>query len=63
MLILTLLLCVFAAFVALFTFPKVYENNKTEIDAQVSLLRSKAHEIEEKYVVAINSCSHNTHVF
>lgn len=37
-----------AAFVALFTFPKVYENNKQDIDAHLGLVRSKIEEISEK---------------
>lgn len=36
------------AFVALFTFPKVYENNKQDIDAHLGLVRSKIEEITEK---------------
>lgn len=36
------------AFVALFTFPKIYENNKQDIDAHLGLVRSKIEEITEK---------------
>lgn len=42
------------AFVALFTFPKIYENNKTDIDAQLSMLRSKIQEVEDKWVLFNN---------
>lgn len=36
------------AFIALFTLPKVYENNKQSIDAQLDLVSSKIQEITEK---------------
>lgn len=37
-----------AAYVALFTLPKVYEMNKTEIDAHLDVVCSKINEITEK---------------
>lgn len=48
MLIVCVRLCSQIAFVALFTFPKIYENNKTDIDAHLGLVRSKIEEITEK---------------
>lgn len=39
-----------AAYVALFTLPKVYETNKQSIDAYLDLVRSKINEITEKWV-------------
>lgn len=41
------------AWVALFTFPKVYETNKTQIDANVEIVRSKLLEITSKVKAAI----------
>lgn len=35
-------------YVALFTLPKVYENNKQSIDANMDLVRSKILEITDK---------------
>lgn len=35
-------------FVALFTLPKVYENNKTQIDQNIDLVRSKIAELTNK---------------
>lgn len=40
--------CSLAAYVALFTLPKVYETNKQSIDAYLDLVRSKINEITEK---------------
>lgn len=37
-----------AAFVSLFTLPKVYENNKQSIDTHLDLVRSKLTEITDK---------------
>lgn len=37
-----------AAFVALFTLPKVYENNKTQIDANLDIVRTKLADITSK---------------
>ncbi|XP_055548476.1 reticulon-1 isoform X2 [Wyeomyia smithii] len=45
--------CVIIAFVALFTLPKVYENNKQSIDAYLELVRSKILEITEKVKAAV----------
>jgi reticulon-1 len=36
------------AFVALFTLPKVYENNKQSIDSHLDVVRNKVSEITEK---------------
>lgn len=41
------------AFVALFTLPKVYENNKTQIDANLDIVRTKLAEITSKVKAAI----------
>lgn len=38
----------FVGYVALFTLPKVYENNKQSIDAYLDLVRSKILEITDK---------------
>lgn len=38
----------FSGFVALFTLPKVYENNKTQIDQNIELVRSKIAELTNK---------------
>ena len=38
----------FAAWVALFTLPKVYEANKTQIDANLEIVRTKLAEITSK---------------
>uniref|UniRef100_A0A182PJ82 Multifunctional fusion protein n=1 Tax=Anopheles epiroticus TaxID=199890 RepID=A0A182PJ82_9DIPT len=40
--------CVMIGFVALFTLPKVYENNKQSIDTHIEMVRSKIQEITEK---------------
>lgn len=45
--------CVIIAFVALFTLPKVYENNKQSIDAYLDLVRSKILEVSEKIKAAV----------
>ncbi|XP_062549159.1 reticulon-3 isoform X2 [Armigeres subalbatus] len=45
--------CVIIAFVALFTLPKVYENNKQSIDAYLELVRSKILEVSEKIKAAV----------
>ncbi|XP_058840813.1 reticulon-1-A-like, partial [Topomyia yanbarensis] len=45
--------CVIIVFVALFTLPKVYENNKQSIDAYLELVRSKILEIIEKLKAAV----------
>ncbi len=42
------LICCFLGFVALFTLPKVYENNKQSIDTYLDLVRSKILEITDK---------------
>ncbi|XP_058815398.1 reticulon-1-A-like [Topomyia yanbarensis] len=42
--------CVIIVFVALFTLPKIYENNKQSIDAYLELVRSKILEIIEKLI-------------
>ncbi|XP_075226044.1 reticulon isoform X3 [Lycorma delicatula] len=39
---------VIIAFIALFTLPKVYENNKAQIDANLAIVRSKLTEITSK---------------
>lgn len=39
----------FLGFIALFTLPKVYENNKTQIDQNIELVRSKIAELTNKY--------------
>lgn len=44
---------VIIAFVALFTLPKVYENNKQSIDTYLDLVRSKIAEITDKVKAAI----------
>lgn len=44
---------VIIAFVALFTLPKVYENNKQTIDTNLDLVRSKITEITDKVKAAI----------
>jgi len=36
------------AFVALFTLPKVYENNQAQIDANLDLVRAKINEVTDK---------------
>lgn len=41
------------AFVALFTLPKVYENNKTQIDANLDIVRTKLADITSKVKAAI----------
>jgi hypothetical protein len=41
-------LFLFAAFVALFTLPKVYENNKAQIDQNMDIVRSKIADITSK---------------
>jgi hypothetical protein len=41
-------LCLFSAFVALFTLPKVYENNKAQIDQNLDVVRSKIADITSK---------------
>lgn len=38
----------FLGFVALFTLPKVYENNKTQIDQNIEVVRSKIAELTNK---------------
>jgi hypothetical protein len=38
----------FAAFVALFTLPKVYEHNKVQIDQNLDIVRSKIADITSK---------------
>lgn len=38
----------YLGFVALFTLPKVYENNKTQIDQNIDLVRSKIAELTNK---------------
>lgn len=45
--------CVIIAFIALFTLPKVYENNKQSIDSYLELVRSKILEITEKVKAAV----------
>ncbi|NP_001191910.1 reticulon 1 isoform 2 [Acyrthosiphon pisum] len=40
-------------FVALFTLPKVYENNKTQIDQNIEVVRSKIAELTNKVRAAI----------
>lgn len=40
----------FTAFVGLFTLPKVYENNKAQIDQNIDLVRSKIAELSSKWV-------------
>lgn len=45
--------CVIIAFVALFTLPKVYENNKQSIDAYLELVRSKILEVSDKIKAAV----------
>ncbi|XP_050077860.1 reticulon-1 isoform X1 [Anopheles maculipalpis] len=45
--------CVMIGFVALFTLPKVYENNKQSIDTHIEIVRSKIQEITEKVKAAI----------
>lgn len=40
--------CIILGFVALFTLPKVYENNKQSIDTYLDLVRSKILEITDK---------------
>lgn len=42
-------------YVALFTLPKVYENNKTQIDANLEIVREKINLISERLVRARNS--------
>ncbi|GAB0089062.1 Reticulon-like protein [Sergentomyia squamirostris] len=44
---------VIISFVALFTLPKVYENNKQSIDGYLDLVRSKVIEITEKAKAAV----------
>lgn len=44
---------VIIAFVALFTLPKVYENNKQQIDANLDIVRTKVAEITSKVKAAI----------
>lgn len=41
-------------FVALFTLPKVYENNQAQIDANLELVRAKINEVTDKYVFKLN---------
>jgi hypothetical protein len=41
-------LCLFSAFVALFTLPKVYESNKAQIDQNLDIVRSKIADITSK---------------
>lgn len=41
----------YLGFVALFTLPKVYENNKTQIDQNIEVVRSKIAELTNKWVV------------
>lgn len=38
----------FSGFVALFTLPKVYENNKVQIDQNLALVRAKVEELANK---------------
>lgn len=38
----------YLGFVALFTLPKVYENNKTQIDQNIEIVRSKIAELTNK---------------
>ncbi|XP_055613134.1 reticulon-1-A isoform X2 [Uranotaenia lowii] len=45
--------CVIIAFIALFTLPKVYENNKQSIDAYLDLVKSKIVEVTEKVKAAV----------
>lgn len=45
--------CVMIGFVALFTLPKVYENNKQSIDTHLEMVRSKIQEITEKVKAAV----------
>uniref|UniRef100_A0A1Y9H2J7 Reticulon-like protein n=1 Tax=Anopheles dirus TaxID=7168 RepID=A0A1Y9H2J7_9DIPT len=45
--------CVMIGFVALFTLPKVYENNKQSIDTHIEMVRSKIQEITEKVKAAV----------
>lgn len=45
--------CVIIAFIALFTLPKVYENNKQLIDSYLDLVRSRVLEITEKVKAAV----------
>ncbi|XP_049281241.1 reticulon-1 isoform X1 [Anopheles funestus] len=45
--------CVMIGFVALFTLPKVYENNKQSIDTHIEIVRSKIQEITEKVKAAV----------
>lgn len=47
--ILLLKYCFVLGFVALFTLPKVYENNKTQIDQNIEVVRSKIAELTNKY--------------
>ena len=44
----SLLLCLFSAFVALFTLPKVYESNKAQIDQNLDVVRSRIADITSK---------------
>ncbi|XP_052868498.1 reticulon-1 isoform X1 [Anopheles cruzii] len=45
--------CVMIGFVALFTLPKVYENNKQSVDTHIELVRSKIQDITEKVKAAV----------
>lgn len=36
------------AYVGLFTIPKVYENNKTQIDANIEIVKGKINEVTDK---------------
>ncbi|XP_058119845.1 reticulon-1 isoform X1 [Anopheles ziemanni] len=45
--------CVMIGYVALFTLPKVYENNKQSVDTHIELVRSKLQEITEKVKAAV----------
>ncbi|XP_055643537.1 reticulon-1 isoform X2 [Toxorhynchites rutilus septentrionalis] len=45
--------CIIIAFIALFTLPKVYENNKQSIDAYLNLVRSKILDVTEKVKAAV----------
>uniref|UniRef100_A0AAG5CUU2 Reticulon-like protein n=1 Tax=Anopheles atroparvus TaxID=41427 RepID=A0AAG5CUU2_ANOAO len=45
--------CVMIGYVALFTLPKVYENNKQSVDTHIELVRSKIQEITEKVKAAV----------
>lgn len=45
-------------FVALFTLPKVYENNKTQIDQNIEVVRRKIAELTNKWELIFLKLSH-----